>query len=60
MEKVLAVSCIFQTIIIIVVTSLKKYFKKFSFRNFEELFVIILIQDLNHKFENTFFEEQSR
>ena len=61
MEKVLSQVHISSYYCNVVIKIFEKYLLRSSVleMNFQELFVSILIQDLNHKFQNTFFEEQS-
>ena len=60
MEKVLSQPHISSYYCNVVIKILEKYLLRSSVleMNFQKLFVSILIQDFNHKFQNTFFEEQ--
>ena len=61
MEKVLSQPDMSSYYCNVVIKILEKYLLRSSVleMNFQKLFVSILIQDFNHKFQNTFFEEQS-
>ena len=61
MEKVLSQVHISSYYCNVVIKIFEKYLLRSSVleMNFQKLFVSILIQDFNHKFQNTFFEEQS-
>ena len=61
MEKVLSQLHISSYYCNVVIKILEKYLLRSSVleMDFQKLSVSILIQDFNHKFQNTFFEEQS-